>query len=517
MSDTPLPPFPTNDGGAGSSDVPLIVGPSQALQDWEELFAWLKTNYEDYGKTIGAIQQATGTTSRTFATFISILEFIIVHLAEAESAVDTVWAQAEAAAYEHSAEPLEAAAGIEAGIAVGILVKAMTGGGGDSISFGTSAAAGAAQTLFNSLIEPFTLVNQGFDPTLPGSGIQAQKFLLSKALALALNEWIVDQLGNHLGMGFYKTLTPFLGLIDQAVNPSNIVRQAMESSYATLVRTPLTRDLNRQYPVKDLGATALAKLYFRGAIDLPTYADRCLNLGLSPDLQTQLLAEAKKQLSRGDISKLLNAGQITADDATKTLTQLGFDPLDIPHIIWLDTHERYFAAQQRVGTAALTAWKKNVITQDTLESLMKQLNFTDDEIALYEIEAQFENTITKLPGGGKSLTYSQVKQMYDRDILGVDDVINFLTQEGYADTDVINLVLLDFTAAESYNLRLAELSNRMRVTAEADKVSAAAEETKGETALATARTNLATELDSDAKAFGELLSYPTALQLLGLG
>ncbi|MGH9770090.1 MAG: hypothetical protein ACRD4Q_00070 [Candidatus Acidiferrales bacterium] len=516
MGGIPVPPFPTTDGGNGSQDQPLIVGPSQALTDWQEFFAWLKTNYEDYGKTIGAIEQATGIRSRAFATFISVLEYAIVHLAEAESAVDTVWAQAEAAAYEHSAEPLEQAAGVEAAIAAGILIKAMTGGGGDSISFGTSAAAGAAQTLFNSLIQPFTLVDQGFDPTVVGSGKQAQQFLLSKALALSLNEWIVDQLGNHLGMGFYKSLTPFLGIIDHAVNPSNIVRQAMESSYAFLVRTPLTRDLNRQYPMKDLGASALAKMYFRGAIDLNTYTDRCLSLGLSNEYAQQLLLEAKKTLSRGDIAKLLSAGYIQQQDAHNMLTQIGYSADEIPALLWLDTHQRYFTAQERVGTKAITAWTKGSITQAQLESILESLHFTADEIAVYEIEAQFDKALQQLPGGGKSLTYAQVRAMYEKNILGVDDVIQFLQNEGYAPNDVINLVLLDFTAAEQYQLREQELANRMRVIAQEDLLSAATEQTKNETALASAKTALANELEADAKAFGQLLTAPTALQLLGI-
>src|SRR5579884_3197620 len=119
-----------------------------------------------------------------------------------------------------------------------------------------------------------TSIQNTADPTQPGAGIANMQYLLRQALGLNMATWIVDNASDHLGLGWLKHLQPFLFTIDRSVNPSNTVRIAMDSAYTYLVRAPMLRDLQRQYPIKTLGLTALAKLYARGAIDEQTYLDK---------------------------------------------------------------------------------------------------------------------------------------------------------------------------------------------------------------------------------------------------
>lgn len=503
------PPLPTNDGGTPSSDTALNL-PQNTIDGLQMMWDWAKTNSGDIAKTLGSIYDQTQKREKDNSFLAQIFNFLVVAIAKGESAVLEEWVQLEAEAYQGAAAPLSQAAATEAGVAMSILLEQLSGPATGELSFGGSSMGAIAQQFFNELIQPFTLVNAGIQPAQVGSGIQAQQYLLSQAAKLSLNEWIVDQLGNHLGMGFFKTLSPFLGILDRSLNPSNVVRQAMESSYALLLRAPLTRDLNHAYPIKDLGVTALAKLYLRGAIDQATFLNKCLDYGLDNTQAQQLVLETTPPLPRGDIAKLLSLNYITQQDARNLLAQQGYLPATIDAILYLDTHYRYFQIAERVGYAAVTAWKKGQITQQTLESILQQNGFGQDEITLLEIEGQFTKQ-----HGQKSLSYGQVKELFAANIIGESDVLTFLENEGYSQTDSINLLLLDFTKEAERTAVRNRMIQSLRVTQQNDLVEATADAAKSEAALAAARTQLAAELDAEATALGRIETVPGIIGLLG--
>lgn len=511
LSGPGLPPLPLNDGGNLSPD-PAPSATYTAESDLTDMFNWMKGNAAALGQLLGIVWDNSHLTEKAMALLIDALAYGVTKLASLEAEVIVPWVQAEAKIYAQAAAPLEAAAADEAQIAMGILLQAMSGSIGGDQNFGGSALAGTAQQLFNQLVQPFTLMTSGLNPSQTGSGITAQQYLLEKASGMLLQEWVVEQLGNHLGMGFFKTLAPFLGIIDRSINPSNIVRQAMDSSYTFLLKAPLTRDLNRQYPIKDLGVTALAHMFIRGIIDEPTYLDRCLDSGINNLQAQQLVLESARLLDEGSIAKLLNLGYLQQSDAQKLLTQLGYQPAAVQARLYLDTHQRYFTLQERVGSEAVTAAKHGYITRDRLEQILKLTGYTLDEITLLEIELEFvKGTTTK-----DHLTYSQIKAMYNAQIVTIDDVILFLQAKDYSDQEVIDLVLLDFTVAAERAAQRNVLMARLRVAAQQDLVTAKADAAKNEQALADAKTQLASELQAEANTLGDLSTGSGILASLGV-
>ena len=181
----------------------------------------------------------------------------------------------------------------------------------------------------------------------------------------------------------------------------------------------------------------------------------------------------------------------------------------MPAQLYIDGHERYFQIQERIGYKAVTAWQRGYIDENQLRQLLAQLGFTQDEINLLEIEGEFEKGakaagISVIAYGTvlKTLTYGQIKQLYDANIIGVGDVITYLENEGYSQTDTINLVLLEFTTEVERAARKNEMLARLRVQTAADVVAAAAATAKNETALAAAKTALAAELQTEADTLG---------------
>lgn len=498
--------MPTDDGGLGSQDQPPTPQWS-ASQSLDDAWNWIKSHDVDIAAFRLAVASKDQVFERAISVFVKVIGYLAPELAELEAELIEAWVSAEATAYQKAADPLEQAAATEASVALDLLTKVMTGSPDGNTDFGAAPLSSVIESFFTQILQPFTLVNSGLDPTVVGSGLKAQQWLLSKSLALTMQEWIVEQLGQHLGMGFFKTLAPFLGILDRSINPSNVVRQAVESSYTVLLKAPLTRDLNHQYPIKDLGVSALAKLFIRGAIDQQTYLNRCLDTGLNNEQAQQLILETAKQLSRSDIARLLTAGYLTQQDARNLLQQQGWQDTALDAVLYLDTHARYFTIQERIATKAVTAWQHKYIDTAQLESILQQMGFTQDEITLLEIEGQF----TKNTDGQRKLTYTQVKSMFEANILGIDDVLTFLQNDGYSETDTTNLVLLDFVQAAERTEMKNKLVAQFRVQQQEALVAAQSELTKNETALAAAKQALAAELQKEADLFGQLTNAPAIL------
>ena len=168
--------------------------------------------------------------------------------------------------------------------------------------------------------------------------------------------------------------------------------------------------------------------------------------------------------------------------------------------------------QQSIATQAINAWKAGRITQAEMETILPQLGYNSDEIQLVEIEQQFLATAP----GTQTLSYSKVSQLFEANLVDVDYVINYLTQQGYSTDDTRLLVLLDFTKATERAARNALLIAKIRVLEEDQKVLAAADAAKNETALAAARNELAAELNSYQNELGQLQALPGIMQLLGI-
>jgi len=507
---SPLPPEPLISPG------PAPEQPSTGIlysveKDFDQLLAWLIKNAEKLGAALGTVWDHTLINETTLALLEKLFGFLLKGLADIELTLEKDWLNVEGQVYSQVLPDLVGLQQKIDSINLGFLLQALqaAGAAGD-VSFGGQLSSDA-QALFNGVVQPFTLMQSTADPSVPGTGIQNQQFLLAQALNLALTQQLIDNASEHMGMGFLKTLTPLLGLIDRTVVPHNVVRQAMDSSYAFLLRAPLTRDLNRKFPIKDLGVTALAHLFIRGAITIDDYLNRCLDAGLNNLHAEQLLLESSKTLSPGEVGQLLQHGFLTQADAQNLLLQQGYLQSSVDALLYIYTHQRFWSIQERVGNAAVTKWVAGKIDQATLEKILAQTGFTQDEINLLELEQAW----LKVHPDSKPLTYADVKRLFEQNIIGIDEVITFLEGQGYAPADVNNLVLLDFTLAAERQARLAVLIGRQRVAAQANLAAAAADQKKNETALADAKKALASELNASASTLGQLEALPGILTLLG--
>lgn len=505
------PPLSTDSGSTPAPDLPAVnaYSPETVYKDTVNA---AKAGIDDLKGIADDVVHPLDTAGKLLAWLVKVLLPWFLAFIEATLPLEEDWIKAIAELYQKGIPIIMPYQEQITQTLMNVLLAGLGESSPGNLNFGSGGNADLAQRVYTDLIGKFTLFNNTADLTKPGSGMQNVQFLLQQSLMLALMQYDLDRASEHVGMGWLKNLQPLMWLIDKSLNPSNVVRMSMEQGYSYLMKAPLQRDLNRKWPIKNLGVSALAKLYVRGAIDQNTYLDRCLDAGLSNEQAQQNILESANLLSTSDIAKLLNKGYITSDDAKAQYKELGYPEWQADALLYLESNSRYFSYQESVGKEAVTAWKHGYIDQTQLESLLQTLHFTDKEIQLLEIEGTF----TKNTTDQKTLSYSQVHSMFESNIVDLDYVINYLTTEGYAPDDVTKLVLLDFVKAEERALKEQELVARIRVQEQSELASAAVEANKNEIALADARKSLAAELDSVQHQLGLLQSLPSIMDLIGI-
>jgi len=371
-----------------------------------------------------------------------------------------------------------------------------------------------SSAMMATIVDRLGLFVDPIPPSQNDAGIINAQYLLQQGVQLNLSMWAINHLSHLPGLGWLKHIGDFDNVIFQMVNPPNMVRMMMDAMYTQLVRLPLTRDLNRRFPVKDLGIAAMAKLYMRGSITSQQYQDKLLDSGLDATQAEQLLIETWKPLSVADVGTLVMHKYMTEADALTYLQQIGLMPPYDQLTLTLETHREVFARQRSVGNSLISAYHKGAFDFPTLTTLLTELDFNDAEIAVVGVE--HTTNALKLPKvkdpGTVTLTFTDVKELFARSLVDLDFVINYLTNEGYDAQDMQYLILLFFTSSAQIAVNQATLAARERVQAQSALVRAAATEKKNEDALAAALKAEAAQLNANANLFGTPIA-PSGIQI----
>lgn len=511
VENTTNPPYPTDSGPAAAAESPLAnqYSPKTVFDD---VLHSLEASSPALEVLAHSMSKPEKTATGLIMTIAQILGDIWLAVLRTLIPLDKAYLDSFELLHEDELQYGVPAARKLLGEQLGVVQGALGANHAQDFSIPETGTSIGAKDIFDTLIFPFTLIQATADIRKPGSGFVNQKYLLKRALELNLAEQTVDTLARVVGFGWIAQIKPLLEFIDRSINPANVVREAMEQAYSFLMKAPMQRDMNRQHPVKDLGVHALAKLRTRGAISDGEYFERALDSGLNNEQAVELIVETSKLLSNSEIADLVNRGYIEEADAVQQLNWHGYSDYQARSVLFLETHKRYFAFQERVGTEAVTAWKHGDIDQGHLESMLQNLGFNEDEIKLLELEGQFVKKTIKT----KKLSYSNVRDAFKDNLVDLDYVINYLQQDGYSQDDMRILVLLDFVKAEERDLKNAELMARIRVQEAEALELATKEEKKGETDLAKAKRDLAAELNTYEKQAGQLQSLPSIMSLLGV-
>lgn len=376
------------------------------------------------------------------------------------------------------------------------LVDSLKGGSakaGARSSFDGAAGAAAA---FDNILSPLGMISGQADPAEPGAGYQNSQYTLGAMIQIHLYTFMINVVSNVTGIGALHWINSFDQAVLSAMNVRNMSRIALKPYMDTYIAQPVTRDLNRAHQLNDPGAASIVKTFIRGGLTAEQIRGKMAEKGFSPDVTAQLLLDYAKEMSLVEIAYLVNHGHWTEAQALTYLEQVGWSPAIANLPLGIALLARVQLQHDALADEMVTAAASGRFDVGNMLAVLKELDFTPDEIEAYAVRAA-----TRLEFD-RHLTYNQVKELYTFSLVDLAYVQRWLLDEGYDLEDQHLLILLDFTTESDRAARIAELAAVKRVQAQELTEQAAAAATKGDTALAAAKTKLAAKKAARAARLG---------------
>jgi hypothetical protein len=359
---------------------------------------------------------------------------------------------------------------------VGILVDNLTGRTGVTSENMGPGAAGAAKGMFDGIMSPLMGLTAAKNPGEPGSGQANAQYTLGALVAVQLNTWIVNIISNLSGLGVLKFINSFDECITGSLNTRALGRGAMKPYLDKFIATPLTNDLNVAMPLAIGSSSQLIKRYLRGNISPGDLKASLRKSGYDDSVVEDMLLDSAKLLSVSAVVYLVKMGTWTEQQAITHLQQSGYPETLARGVYEIEYNSFVDSQMNSLAEDLLTLYKDHRMDRLAFTNALAKAGFPDEEIQALSLRGAYAQEIYK------RLSYTQVKALYSESLVDMDYVLEYLTAEGYKDTDANMLVLLEFTKKEDRdnaklllaNIRRAQLEQGLKNQAAANAARKAA-------------------------------------------
>lgn len=322
------------------------------------------------------------------------------------------------------------------------------------------ATAGVAQGMYDNILAPLEQITGQADPAKQGAGAENAHFTLAAIVEVHLLTWMVNIISNLTGLGTLKFINSFNTVMTDALSARSVQRLAAKPYINKFISEPLERDLNKEHPLNESGASALVKAYTRGTITAAEFKDRMRGLGFREEVAEQLYLDHTAKPSISAIANLVKLGVWDVSQALTQLQHMGFPP-DIAQVVLFSEINEYILGQQKaLASELVSAVQDHRIDNLTLRKLLSTLDLTQDEINFLALRAA---TISELP---RRPSLSQVKDLFSESLVDLDFVLLWLKEEGYDDHTADLLALLEFTKRDEREKAKADVAARRRTAAD---------------------------------------------------
>jgi DNA-binding transcriptional regulator YhcF (GntR family) len=358
-------------------------------------------------------------------------------------------------------EPAVNLGGDLAHVFVGSLVDHLTGRTTVTSSSMEPGEQGAVKGMFDGIMSPLMGLTAAADPSQPHSGEQNAQYTLGALVAVQLHTWIINIVSNLTGIGVLKFINSFDECITGSLNARALGRGAMKPYLEKFIATPLTNDLNVAMPLAIGSASQLIKRYLRGNITADDLKAALRKQGYDDEVVADQLLDAAKLLTVSQVVYLVKMGQWTVENAYTALQQAGY-PLALAVAAYeIESNSRVDSQHDALADDLLTLYKDHRMDREAFVAALQSAGFTDAEVQAYSLRGAYAQEIPK------RLTYTQVKSLYAESLVDLNYVTDFLTAEGYSNTDADLLVLHEFTKKEERDQAVKLLASIRRAQLEA--------------------------------------------------
>jgi hypothetical protein len=332
---------------------------------------------------------------------------------------------------------------------------------GGKLPVGPGPTSSAAGVVFDKIMGPMLHILTPGDPRKQGAGEENAQAILGTIVNLHLSTWAVNVISNLTGMGYLKWINSFDDAILSGINARGFSRLASKPYLDKFVVRPLSKDLNRAYPV-DFGSTSqLVKRYIRGNMTEVELKAELRKLGFDDAVAEDLLLDSIRFLSLSDVAWLVNTEKWQPGEAVTYLEHQGYPAGIAPVALFRECNARIESQMYSLASSLVDAFVDRRLDNPTLRRLLKSAGLPHDEIEAYSTRGAILQELSK------RLSLSQVKSLFQEGLVDLDYVMRFLQDEGYGADEVDLLALLEFTRKEDREQRKADLLERRRVALEA--------------------------------------------------
>lgn len=257
------------------------------------------------------------------------------------------------------------------------------------------------------------------------------KAFLSSMAQLALEGWLEGWLVEALSLGQIETF----GALDDTMSHVLGLGRASASVHGPLVThlivTPLLWKILREHRPTLLGASTVARQWFRGRWDWEDVVEELARAGYSDERIDAILSEARRYISADDVAVLAHRIDTATFDPKAYLRDMGFGASDADLHLLAGEAKILNQQETQLGQSCIDAYVRGDIDGLTYERLIGGLNLPQRDRAHYLRLGTLRRTLNV-----RQLTDAEAQQAVKSEIQSIPWYRGYLVSQGY-DNDAV--------------------------------------------------------------------------------
>jgi hypothetical protein len=332
-------------------------------------------------------------------------------------------------------------------------IAAMQATGGAFVDMLASEFAGVTQTENGGVFHVGKGEGVGGLPAIkitPESGMNAARAFLGFAMSFAVREGNTDFFASLIPFGIGEGYKSFAEDLSKSLGLGRLTRLALKPLFQNLVAIPMTWAFNKQYTPTLLSPAEAIRAQIATLMASQDVNEELLRHGLSTTKQDILAAlhakwpDAKQQF-------LVEAiGQQNAQTTDTFLSLLGYTERGRETLRIAEENDFARRLAFELAHTLVHQVLTGAIDGSTYSAVLGKLPLSDKEASA------LEDMVTELLSHPrKRLTFAQMTTAFVDGVVSVDEVANFLHEEGYREDDIAILLQIDLLKLKAANAKAA--------------------------------------------------------------
>lgn len=332
-------------------------------------------------------------------------------------------------------------------------IAAMQATGGAFVDMLASEFAGVTQTESGGVFHVAPGSGIGGLPAkelTPEGGMNAARAFLGFAMSFAVREGNTDFFAELIPFGIGHGFKAYAEDLSKSLGLGRLTRLALKPLFQNLVAIPMTWAFNKQYMPTLLGAHEAVRAFNSGLYTGEQLNEELMRHGFNQERRNALQAFHSKYPSEADLFLLELAGQFPNSEHRNTLKRIGYNDDNIDLLLKAEGIHIKRRLSLHIAETLIHHLLIGTIDLATYSAVLNRFTFTDQE---RQDLTGFASELLQHPR--KRLTFAQMTTAFVDGVVAVDEVANYLHEEGYREDDIAILLQIDLLKLKDHQAKAA--------------------------------------------------------------